>query len=124
MALVMRGNFSGSAHSPTPSPVFGVHSSMTIPFGTYRNAMRVGVAAFTTAARANGGTIASRNGRANAAPAALLSKERRDMRLSGCTRALLFRSHLKWFTLDNGSHQDGQLIAARDQLLIDLVYGR
>src|SRR6185437_2939680 len=122
MALVIRGRFSGSAHSPTPSPVCGVHSFITMPFGTYRKAIRVGVAV-PAAARTKGGIMASRSGSASTVPAPR-STERREILLFKCMLSFLFLPHQERLAFHNRRYQHGKFVPAGHYLLIDLIHRR
>src|SRR5262245_38034853 len=92
---------------------------MMIPFGTYRNAMRQGVAA----ALAKAGTMASSSGRARAVPPPR-SSARLDNGLLRCMLLSGGSSHLEGPATDNLHHQRGKAIVVRRHLARDLVHSR
>src|SRR6476646_6947511 len=116
-AFVIRGRSSGSAADPTACP-FGVHSSITIPFGTYRNAMRFGAAAVA----AHAGLIASRNGSEIAAPIPCSIARRESLLLGFISASLRSLPHLERTALDDPEHQARKLVLSGRRLPRDLVH--
>src|SRR4029434_2285242 len=116
-ALVIRGS------SPTgvePAPPAGVHWSMTMPFGTYKYAIRPGAAPFCRAGAANAGNIASRNGSATVAPKPR-SAARRDRFLT--TPPLGSSPHPERTAVHNLDHQRSKPVIVTCALPENLIDG-
>src|SRR5262245_38091 len=110
------GSSTGVRAKPVPS-VAGVHLSIMIPFGTSTKHMRIGRAVCA----ANAGVMASREGRANAAPAPR-KKVRRGMDFLKITIA--HTPHLKWRAFYNSENDGGPALVIGCRFARDLANDR